>query len=318
MNRFIIASAAGLIALGTAASAQLMGNGVFWKSGDGGIPQYSPSVDGDVSDMVANGYHLSWAPSDNWAWGDAYGYNRDSDLESRRIRVYAIDVDNNLYLADGEDPAENGTDADLVTNYYFAWDETNFYIAADNVDNHYDVVENQTDGANPDAFWQRDTFWITFDLSDGTGANNGNNIVDFRSAPVNADDAIFSMQVGHFQDGEATAVLYGNDPGYFLGASHFGGPSDKGYYVETSVPWELIFLFDPDSQSNVGNGFAFRGRFIIPDPDGDDNYGQTYFGGDQTNLGENNRWPRFVLQQDLSAPTAVESSTWGTVKSLYK
>lgn len=318
MNRFIIASAAGLIALGTAASAQLMGNGVFWKSGDGGIPQYSPTVDGNVSDMVANGYRLSWAPSDIWAWGDAYGYNRDSDLESRRIRVYAIDVDNNLYLADGEDPAENGTDADLTTNYYFAWDEDNLYIAADNVDNHYDVVENQTDGPNPDAFWQRDTFWITFDLSDGTGANNGNNIVDFRSAPVNVDEATFSMQVGHFQDGEATAVLYGNDPGYFLGASHFGGPSDTGYYIETSVPWDLIFLFDPDSRGNVGDGFAFRGRFIIPDPDGDDNYGQTYFGGDQTNLGENNRWPRFVLQQGLSTPTAVESSTWGTVKSLYK
>jgi hypothetical protein len=125
------------------------------------------------------------------------------------------------------------------------------------------------------------------------------------------------MQVGHFQDGEATAVLYGNDPGYFLGAQHFGGPNATGYYVETSVPWDLVFLFDPDSRSNVGDGYAFRGRFIIPDPDGDNSYGQTYFGGDQGNLGENNRWPRFVLQEDLT-PTAVESSTWGSVKNLYK
>jgi hypothetical protein len=316
MNRFIFASAVGLMALGSAASAQLMGNGVFWYSGDGGVPQYTPSVDGDVSDMVANGYHLSWSPSDINNWGDTYGYTQDSNLEARRIRIYAIDADNNLYLADGEDPAENGTDADLVTNYYFSWDENNLYIAADNIDNHFDIIENQTDGPNPDAFWQRDTFWITFDLSDGTGANNGNNIVDFRSVPANADEAIFSMQVGHFQDGEATAVLYGNDPGYFLGAQHFGGPSDTGYYIETSVPWDLIFLFDPDSRGNVGEDFAFRGRFIIPDPDGDDSYGQTYFGGDQTNLGENNRWPRFVLQPDLT--TAVEASTWGAVKSLYK
>lgn len=318
MNRIIVSGLVGLAALTTAASAQLMGNGVFWKSGDGGIPKYSATVDGNVSDMEANGYHLSWAPSDIWAWGDAYGYTQDSNLEARRIRVYAIDVDNNLYLADGEDPAENGTDADLTINYYFAWDEDNFYIAANNIDNHFDIIENQTEGANPNAFWQRDTFWITFDLSDGTGANNGNNIVDFRSGPVNADEAVFSMQVGHFQDGEATAVLYGDDPGYFLGAQHFGGPNATGYYIETSVPWDLIFLFDPDNRASVGTGFAFRGRFIIPDPDGDDSYGQTYFGGDQTNLGENNRWPRFVLQDALSPSTAVESSTWGSVKNLYK
>jgi len=318
MNRIIYSGLVGIAALTTAASAQLMGNGVYWYSGDGGIPHYTPTVDGDVTDMEANGYHLSWKPSDINRWGDTYGYSRDSDLESRRIRIYAIDVDNNLYLADGEDPAENGTDADLVTNYYFSWDEDNFYIAANNIDNHYDIIEDQTNGPNPDAFWQRDTFWITFDLSDGTGANNGSNIVDFRSGPVNADEAVFSMQVGHFQDGEATAVLYGNDPGYFLGAQHFGGPNATGYYIETSVPWDLIFLFDPDSRGNVGDGYAFRGRFIIPDPDGDDSYGQTYFGGDQDNLGENNRWPRFVLQEDLSQVTAVESSTWGSVKNLYK
>lgn len=318
MKRIIGLSLVGLLSLSAVLSAQMMGNGVQWKSGDGGIPKFSATVDGDVSDMEANGYHLSWAPSDIWAWGDAYGYSRETNLEARRIRIYAIDVDNNLYLADGEDPAENGTDADLTTNYYFAWDEDNLYIAANNIDNHFDIVEKQEDGPNPDAFWQRDTFWITFDLSDGTGPNNGNNIVDFRSGPVNADEAIFSMQVAHYQDGEATAVLYGNDPGYFLGAQHFGGPNDTGYYIETSVPWELIFLFDPDSQGNATTGFGFRGRFIIPDPDGDDSYGQTYFGGDQGNLGENNRWPQFSLVDELSTPTAVEASTWGAVKSLYK
>jgi hypothetical protein len=318
MKRVFYTGLVAVAALATSAGAQLMGNGHFWKSGDGGIPHYTPTVDGNVSDMEANAYHLSWAPSDIWAWGDAYGYSRDTDLVSRRIRVYAIDVDNNLYLADGEDPAENGTDVDLTTNYYFSWDENNLYIAANNIDNHYDVVEDRTNGPNDDAFWQRDTFWISIDLSDGTGPNNGNNIVEFRSLPVNIGDAVSVMQVAHYQDGTATQVNYGNDPDYYLGAQHFGGPNATGYYIETSVPWDLIFLFDPDNRSQVGAGFAFRGRFIIPDPDGDDLYGQTYFGGDQGNLGENNRWPRFVLQQNLSAPTAVESSSWGAVKKLYE
>jgi hypothetical protein len=316
MRRILSLSFVSLMALAAAAGAQLMGNGVYWHSGDGGIPRYTPNVDGNVGDMVANGYHLDWKPSDIWAWGDKYGYTQDSDLQSRRIRVYAIDVDNNLYLADGEDPAQNGTDADLSINYYFSWDENNFYVAANNIDNHYDVVEDRTNGANDNAFWQRDTFWITFDLSDGTGANNTKNIVDFRAAPVNANDAAFSMQIQHFQDGTGTQVNYGADPDYFLGAQLFGGPNATGYYLEASVPWDLVFLFDPDNRSKVGSGFAFRGRFIIPDPDGDNLYGQTYFGGDQTNLGSNNRWPRFVLQEDLSVPTAVEETTWGTVKKL--
>ncbi len=318
MKRIIFLALIGAMALTAVAGAQLMGNGVYWKSGDGGVPRYSPSVDGNVGDMESNAYHLSWAPSDIWAWGDAYGYSRETDLESRRIRVYAIDVDNNLYLADGEDPDENGTDADLTTNYYFSWDEDNFYIAANNIDNHVDLIENRTDGVNDNAFWQRDTFWITIDLSDGTGPNNGNNIVDFRCMPMNAGDAISSMQIAHYQDGDATQVNYGDDPDYYLGAQLFGGPNDTGYQLETSVPWDLIFLFDPDSRGNVGEGFGFRGRFIIPDPDGDDLYGQTYFGGDQGNLGENNRWPRFVLRENLSTPTAVEESTWGDVKKLYQ
>ena len=318
MKRILFLTLIGLVALATAASAQMMGNGNYWYSGDGGIPKFTATVDGDVSDMEANGYLLSWKPSDIWKWGDTYGYSRDSDLESRRIRVYAIDVDNNLYLADGEDPAENGTDADLTTMYYFAWDEANLYIAANNIDNHYDVIENRTEGANDDAFWQRDTFWITFDLSDGTGASDGPNIVDFRCMPMNAGDHPASMQIQHFQDGTGTQINYGADPDYYLGAQLFGGETATGYKLEANVPWELIFLFDLDNLSNVGEGFAFRGRFIIPDPDGDDLYGQTYFGGDQNDLGTISRWPRFVLQAGLSTPTAVEGSTWGAVKNLYK
>ena len=120
MKRVSYLALLGLTALATAAGAQMMGNGNYWHSGDGGIPKYTPNVDGNVGDLEGNGYHLDWKPSDIWAWGDKYGYTQDSDLLSRRIRVYAIDVDNTLYLADGEDPAENGTDADLSCNYYFS------------------------------------------------------------------------------------------------------------------------------------------------------------------------------------------------------
>jgi hypothetical protein len=317
MKRAILFGLAGALALSTAASAQLMGNGHFWYSGDGSIPNFSEAIDGDLSNIKANGYHLSWAPSQVFQWGDTYGYSRDSDLESRRIRIYAIDLDNNLYLADGEDPAENGTDADLTTNYYFAWDADNLYIAGDNIDNHYDIIP-APDGTDLN-FWQRDTFWITMDLSDGAGANNGANIVDFRASPVNLDEAGHSLMVTHYADGEATQILHGEDPSYFLGAELVGGPNATGYFFETNPSWDLLFLFQPELRSNVGAGFAFRGRFIIPDPDGDDSYGQTYFGGDQNDLGTNAKWPRFVLTDaNTTNQTAVEATTWGAVKSLYR
>jgi len=316
MKRFVLLSIVGTLFLASVAGAQLMGNGVFWKSGDGGIPNFTEAIDGDISQIKANGYHLSWGPSDIFAWGDKYGYSKETDLESRRIRVYAIDVDNNLYLADGEDPAENGTDADLTTHYYFSWDDDNLYMAGDNIDNHYDIVQHPDN--TDSAFWQRDTFWITIDLSDGTGPNNGTNIADYRACPCNADEAVGSIQIANYDEGTGTQVLYGDDPSYFLGADLVGGPNDTGYWFETNAPWDLLFLFQPDLRSNVGEGFAFRGRFIIPDPDGDDSYGQTYFGGDQNDLGTNAKWPRFVLTADSSAPTAVESSTWGSVKALYQ
>ena len=317
MKRAILFGLAGALALSTTASAQLMGNGNFWYSGDGSIPNFSEAIDGDISNIKANGYKLSWKPSQVFQWGDMYGYSKETDLESRRIRVYAIDVDNNLYLADGEDPAENGTDADLTTNYYFAWDADNLYIAADNIDNHYDIVQHPDNGDN--AFWQRDTFWITMDLSDGAGPNNSTNIVDFRACPCNLDESTASLDISHYIDGEGTQILYGADPSYFLGQELVGGPSATGYWFETNPSWDLIFLFSPDLRSNVGDGFAFRGRFIIPDPDGDDSYGQTYFGGDQNDLGTNAKWPRFVLTSaNTTNQTAVEATTWGAVKARYR
>jgi hypothetical protein len=286
----------------THANAQLMGNGEFWYSGDGGIPRFTPVVDGDIGDMIAHGYHLSWSPSKIFEWGDTYGYSQDSDLESRRIRVYAIDLDNNLYLADSEDPNENGTDADLTTHYYFSWDEDYFYIAADNNDNHYDVTEDQSGGPNDDAFWQRDTFWITFDLSNGTGPNNGNNIVNLWATPIDAGAAAYSLQIEHFENGSSSSFLrFGNEPDSFLGAQMFGGPTPIGYFLEIRIPWDLIFLSAPDQRDDIGVDFPFRARFIIPDPDGDDSYGQTYFGGDQNNLSENDRWPLFTLQESLQS-----------------
>jgi len=317
MKRIFSLSAVALLLLATTASAQLMGSGRLWISGDGGVPHMTAAIDGDISDLTDNGYALSWKPSDIFTWGDLYGYSRDTDLESQRIRVYAIDVDNNLYLADGEDASENGTDADWQGNYYLTWDEDNLYMAADNVDNHYDVTQGPDDADW--AFWKRDMTFLAFDVLNIGGVEGERRGLPLLFIhPLNSDEAVYSLQFQSNTEvgGDALQVMYGDDPGFFLGAELAGGPSDTGYWWEVSIPWDLLFFAEPDARSNVGDGYQFRLRYIVADPDGDDGYGQTYWGGDQGNLSNLDWWPQWYLTQELN--TAVAATTWGTVKQLYK
>ena len=317
MRRTLLLSVIALMAMATVAGAQLMGNGQYWYSGDGGIPMYTTdAMDGDISDMKANGYQLSWGPSDVFSWGDTYGYSVDTNLESARLVVRAYDLDNNLYCAEGEDPAECGTDADIYMNWWFSWDADAMYIAGDVIDNAYDVIAGPDD---PDwAFWKRDHFWMSLDLT-GIGAAEGGHTPHYHAYPMAQDEAIYTQQIHWSIDGEATEVMYGADPDFFMGSTTDGGPSDTGYWFKTKATWDLLFLFAPELQENVGDGYEFKMRFMIPDADGDDGYGQMFWGVDYTTNAYEDAvayWPVWKLQQDLSQ-TAVEASSWGAVKQLH-
>jgi hypothetical protein len=315
MKRTLLISIIAVVALTTMAGAQLMGNGNYWYNGQGGIPNYTPDVlSGSIDDMKTNGYHLAWGPSDVYSWGDTYGFSADTDLTGARMVVRAYDLDNNLYCAEGEDPSECATDADVYFHYWFTWDETGLYVAGDVIDNHYDVL------AGPDdadwAFWKRDHFWMSLDLT-GLGGAEGPHSAHFHAHPMAADEAIYSLQMHWTVEGEDTNHMYGEDPDFFMGSITDGGPSATGYWFKTLATWDLLFLYAPELQGNVGVGYEFRMRFIIPDPDGDDAYGQMFWGYDYTTGAEGAaRWPIWVLQEDLTQ-TAVKSSSWGSIKQLY-
>ena len=317
MKRVPLLGAIGVMALATASSAQLMGSGNYWYSGDGGIPKFSNVVgDGDIQSMKENGYHLWWGPSDVVSWGDTYGYSADTDLTGTRLVVRAHDLDNNLYTAEGEDPSEAGTDQDIYIHYWFTWDETALHVAGDVIDNHYDVVQAPDD---PDwAFWKRDHFWMSLDLT-GVGTDSGAHIPHYHAHPMGVDDAVFSMQIHWSVEGEATEIMYGDDPDFFLGSTTDGGPNSTGYWFETNATWDLLFLFAPELRGNVGEGYEFRMRFIIPDPDGDDAYGQTFWGMDYSRNGDQyaSWWPLWKLQSGLTG-TSVEANSWGNIKQLYQ
>ena len=315
MKRTLLIGAIALMALATAASAQLMGSGHYYYSGDGGIPKYTNTVDDNLQPMKDNGYHLWWGPSDVVSWGDTYGYSTDTNLTGARLVVRAHDLDNNLYTAEGEDAAEAGTDADIYLHYWLSWDDDALYITADVIDNHYDVV--QAPDAGDWAFWLRDGMFMSMDLT-GLGTVDGSVTPNVHAAPVNADEAIFSMQAHWTVEGEATQVMYGEDPDFFQGSTVAGGPSAEGYWFESKITWDLLFSFSPELRGNVGDGYEFKMRFIVPDPDGDDAYGQTFWGMDysRNNAEGVTWWPIWRLQNEKT--TAVEATSWGSIKELYK
>lgn len=316
MKRTLLVSVIALMALATMAGAQLMGNGHYWYSGDGGIPKYTPAdvLDGNIADMKANGYHLAWGPSDAFSWGDTYGYSIPVDLTTARLQVRAYDIDNNLYCAEGEDPAECGTDADVYFHYWFTWDENALYAAGDVIDNAYDVIQGPDD---PDwAFWKRDHFWMSLDLT-GVAASEDAGVPHYHAYPMQMDEAVYTQQI-HWGFDPAVEIMYGDDPDFFQGSTTAGGPTATGYVFECKATWDLLFTYVPELQGNVGDGYKFKMRFIIPDPDGDDGYGQMFWGYDYTTGAEGVAyWPDWMLQNELSQ-TAVEESSWGSVKELYR
>jgi hypothetical protein len=317
MKRTLLLSLIALMALATVAGAQLMGNGQYWYSGDGGIPKFTPAdvLDGNIDDMKANGYYNWWGPSDAFSWGDTYGYSADTNLEGTRMVVRAYDIDNNLYCAEGEDPAECATDADIYLHYWFAWDENAMYAAGDVIDNVYDVIQGPDD---PDwAFWKRDHFWMSIDLT-GLGAEEAGNVPNYHAYPMQMDEAVYTQQIHWSIDGEATEIMYGDDPDFFQGSTTAGGPTDTGYIFECKATWDLLTTFAPELKDDIAAGHQIKMRFIIPDPDGDDAYGQVFWGIDYTTIGDGpSYWPIWTLQDELTQ-TAVEESSWGSVKQLYR
>jgi len=172
--------------------------------------------------------------------------------------------------------------------------------------------------ANPDwAFWERDHFWMSLDLT-GLGAEEAGNVPHYHAYPMKMDEAVFTQQIHWSIEGTATEIMYGNDPDFFQGSTTDGGPSATGYWFECKATWDLLFTFAPELQGNVGDGYQFKMRFIIPDPDGDDAYGQMFWGLDYTTIGQGPAyWPIWKLQSKLTQ-TAVEESSWGSIKQLYQ
>jgi hypothetical protein len=227
----------------------------------------------------------------------------------------AGDIDNNLGLGDDEDASEKATDADWFGTYYWGWDEDYFYVAAEVQDNVYDIIHDPASGDW--AFWTRDSVFLTVDWGGNGGTELAGDDVHLNIHPMNIDEAVYSLQThGAGEEGEEGNHMYGDDPDFFHGSMLAGGPTEEGYMFECALAWDMMLRGAPDVKANIKEGHQFNMRLIVPDPDGGDGYGQTFWGGDYSILNDMSWWPDFYLGS--AAGTAVQSSTWGQVKSLLK
>lgn len=312
-----------VVLLATMASAQMMGSGNKWPystNPDGVMPYLGdnpPAIDGVLEEAELDAMlHFWYGPSIITKWGDLHGYNQGPDYTGDRIVVDAAgDVSNSLALGDDEDAAEKGTDADYFGHFYWGWDEDFLYVSAHRIDNVYDIIGDPA--AGDWAFWTRDGFFLEADFAGDGGTEGTPDDVAVMLHPINADEAVYSMQSwGAGETGDEGNHMYGSDPAFFQGSELAGGPVEDGWELEAALSWDFLLRGAPDVRASIKEGHKFHLTLICPDPDGGDGYGQAMWGRAYgESMGDKDLWASFYLGS--AEGTAVESSTWGAVKSQF-
>jgi hypothetical protein len=314
--------------LATVAGAQLMSSGNYWpysSNPDGVIPYVGdnpPMIDGVIDDAEKEAaLDIWWSPSIITIWGDTYGYTEGPDYTPDRLRIGAAgDLENTLAIGDDEDASEKGTDADWSGHFYMAWDEDFFYIAQELQDNVYDIIHDA--GAGEWAFWTRDGFFLEADWAGTGGTEPSPAVCAVMLHPMNMDEAVYSIQSwGAGEEGDAGNHMYGMDPAFFQGSELAGGPVAGGHIIEAALAWDMLLRGAPELKASIKEGHTFRMWLCCPDPDGGDGYGQTFWGRDYSTQGTGDRdlnMAQLWLGSAEGTVTAVQSSTWGQVKSLLR
>ncbi len=267
----------------------------------------SPTLDGVINEA-------EWSPS-------LYYYFGPSTLEDwAAIQGWSINEPGNrgtdgmrdqLRQAEGEDPNEVYTDADFFYDVWFAWDENNLYFAVEATDNVYDVI-----GGGDAEYWTRDGYFLEFDLENkrsGGTSGNGPGIIAVDFAAVPKDEQPGSIVWWNTGMGDAAANrVYGVEPETFMGIDTGVAVTAKGWNIEGLIPWN--FLYQQMTKPAIVNGLEFPMGWICPDPDGQEGFGGQFWFGRGGASDDLSTWSVYRL---VGGPTAVESATWGAIKSLF-
>ncbi|MGA7730619.1 MAG: protein kinase [Chloroflexia bacterium] len=137
---------------------------------------------------------------------------------------------------------EWGGPADLSASFFFAWDATNFYVAATITDNLH-VQFARTRGYD---LYKGDDIELWFD-TDLAG--------DFAVQEANADDYQLGLSPGDFAGLEPEAVFWNPDRSVERNkmVSVAARPRlEGGYTLEAVVPWQALGSFRPQIGSAIG------------------------------------------------------------------
>jgi serine/threonine protein kinase len=132
---------------------------------------------------------------------------------------------------------------DLSASFYFAWDDANFYVAADIIDD----VHVQFAGTRGYNLFKGDDIEIWFD-TDLAG--------DFASREANGDDYQLGLSPGDFGNLAPEAVFWNpdrKDTRNRLVTVAARPREGGGYTLEAAVPWEALGGFQP----GVGKAMGF-------------------------------------------------------------
>lgn len=273
------------------------------------IPYIStaPTLDGSISDEEwTPALYYEFGPSTLEMWADTYGW-KNADPGERA----SDGIRSQLRGSETEDANEVDTDADFYYNVWLAWDANYLYVAVEAADNVYDVLAPE-DGH----YWARDGFFLEWDMENkrsGGTTGNGPGIlaVDFSAVPK--DEQAGSIIWWNTGMGDASYPrLYGTEPESFMDMDTGIAVTGMGWNIEAKIPWD--FLYHQMTKPSIANGLEFPMGWICPDPDGEDGFGGQFWfnrGGLSDDL---STWSIYKL---AGGPTAVESTTWGAIKSLF-
>ncbi|HST04532.1 MAG TPA: protein kinase [Chloroflexia bacterium] len=136
-----------------------------------------------------------------------------------------------------------GGPSDLSASFYFAWDDTNFYVAGTITDNLH-VQTARTRGYD---LYKGDDVELWFD-TDLAG--------DFAVSEANADDYQLGLSPGDFAGLAPEAVFWNPDRSSARDAlvrvAAQPRTDNNGYIIEAAVPWQAMGAFRPHAGSAIG------------------------------------------------------------------
>ncbi|MEO5952065.1 MAG: protein kinase [Chloroflexia bacterium] len=232
----VLAVVVAVVLVGIGIFALVMAAGLFMNKGEAGITRFkapgAPTYGGQV--RTDNGPNLSIPQA-----------------------LIAPVIDGNLADWVGAGPPIDATDItwhpgrswggpdDLSASFNFAWDSTNFYVAATITDNVH-IQFARTRGYD---LYKGDDIEIWFD-TDLAG--------DFAVREANADDFQLGLSPGDFAGLTSEAVFWNPDKSdarnamVTIAAKPSPTNGEGGYTLEAAVPWAALGSFRPQSGSAIG------------------------------------------------------------------